>query len=68
MTVRISYNTRPLSVRYAVYSHCTLHQCYWYAQVKSAEQKTHKRNALEVSTQDTTFFMFAGTEKVRELI
>ncbi|KAG5192036.1 hypothetical protein JKP88DRAFT_230679 [Tribonema minus] len=34
--------------------------------VKSAEQKTHKRNALEVSTQDTTFFMFAGTEKEKD--
>mmetsp|Transcript_15319 Transcript_15319/g.22770 ORF Transcript_15319/g.22770 Transcript_15319/m.22770 type:complete len:144 (+) Transcript_15319:32-463(+) len=34
--------------------------------VKSAEQKTHKRNALEVSTQDATFFMFAGTEKEKD--
>ncbi|CAN0258417.1 unnamed protein product, partial [Discosporangium mesarthrocarpum] len=29
--------------------------------VKSAEQKTSKRNALEVSTHDTTYFMFANT-------
>ena len=33
--------------------------------VKSAEQKTSKRNALEVSTPDTTYFMYANTEKVR---
>ena len=32
--------------------------------VKSAEQKTSKRNALEVSTHDTTYFMYANTEKV----
>ena len=34
--------------------------------VKSAEQKTHKRNALEVSTQDTTFFMYALNEKDKD--
>lgn len=33
--------------------------------VKSAEQKTSKRNALEVSTHDTTYFMYANTEKVQ---
>lgn len=33
--------------------------------VKSAEQKTSKRNALEVSTHDTTYFMYANTEKAR---
>lgn len=33
--------------------------------VKSAEQKTSKRNALEVSTPDTTYFMYANTEKAR---
>lgn len=32
--------------------------------VKSAEQKTSKRNALEVSTHETTYFMYANTEKV----
>jgi hypothetical protein len=34
--------------------------------VKSAEQKTHKRYALEVSTQETTFYMYAGNEKEKD--
>eukprot|EP00752_Nemacystus_decipiens_P003186 g2948.t1 len=34
--------------------------------VKSAEQKTSKRNALEVSTHDTTYFMYANTEKEKD--
>ena len=34
--------------------------------VKSAEYKAHKRNALEVSTPDTTFLMFADTEKEKD--
>ncbi|CAM9381580.1 unnamed protein product [Chrysoparadoxa australica] len=34
--------------------------------VKSAEQKTHKRHAFEISTQDTTFFMYAATEKQKD--
>ena len=34
--------------------------------VKSAEIKAKKRNALEVSTHDTTFLMFADTEKEKD--
>lgn len=34
--------------------------------VKSAELKAQKRNALEVSTPDTTFLMFADTEKEKD--
>ena len=34
--------------------------------VKSAEIKAKKRNALEVSTHDTTFLMFADTEKDKD--
>lgn len=34
--------------------------------VKSAELKAGKRNAIEVSTADTTFFMFADTEKEKD--
>mmetsp|Transcript_15344 Transcript_15344/g.54616 ORF Transcript_15344/g.54616 Transcript_15344/m.54616 type:complete len:137 (-) Transcript_15344:127-537(-) len=34
--------------------------------VKSAEYKAHKLNALEVSTPDTTFLMFADTEKEKD--
>ena len=34
--------------------------------VKSAEYKAHKRNALEVSTQDTTYLMCADTEKEKD--
>lgn len=34
--------------------------------VKSAEYKAHKRNALEVSTPDTTFLMYADSEKEKD--
>ncbi|CAM9364798.1 unnamed protein product, partial [Phaeothamnion confervicola] len=34
--------------------------------VKSAEQKTSKRYALEVSTQATTYFMYAAAEKDKD--
>ncbi len=34
--------------------------------VKSAELKAGKKNAIEVSTQDTTFFMFADSEKEKD--
>lgn len=34
--------------------------------VKSAELKAQKRNALEVSTPDTTFLMYADTEKEKD--
>jgi hypothetical protein len=34
--------------------------------VKSAELKAGKRNAIEVSTADTTFYMFADTEKEKD--
>jgi hypothetical protein len=34
--------------------------------VKSAELKAHKKNAIEVSTKDKTFFMFADTEKEKD--
>ena len=34
--------------------------------VKSAELKAGKKNAIEVSTLDTTFFMFADTEKEKD--
>mmetsp|Transcript_1636 Transcript_1636/g.4875 ORF Transcript_1636/g.4875 Transcript_1636/m.4875 type:complete len:138 (+) Transcript_1636:140-553(+) len=34
--------------------------------VKSAEYKAHKRNALEVSTPDTTFLMYADSEKDKD--
>ena len=34
--------------------------------VKSAEIKAGKRNALEVSTSDTTFLMYADTEKEKD--
>ena len=34
--------------------------------VKSAELKAKKRNALEVSTHETTFLMFADTEKEKD--
>lgn len=34
--------------------------------VKSAEYKAHKRNALEVSTPDTTYLMYADTEKEKD--
>mmetsp|Transcript_890 Transcript_890/g.1950 ORF Transcript_890/g.1950 Transcript_890/m.1950 type:complete len:141 (+) Transcript_890:119-541(+) len=34
--------------------------------VKSAELKAGKRNAIEVSTADTTFFMYADTEKEKD--
>lgn len=34
--------------------------------VKSAELKAGKKNAIEVSTQDTTFFMYADTEKEKD--
>eukprot|EP00624_Nannochloropsis_granulata_P000057 evm.model.NODE_10174_length_41657_cov_19.929615.4 len=34
--------------------------------VKSAELKAHKRNALEVSTPETTFLMYADTEKEKD--
>ena len=34
--------------------------------VKSAELKAGKRNAVEVSTADTTYFMFADTEKEKD--
>ena len=34
--------------------------------VKSAELKAGKRNAIEVSTADTTYFMFADTEKEKD--
>jgi len=35
--------------------------------VKSAELKAGKRNAIEVSTADTTFYMFADTEKEKKM-
>jgi hypothetical protein len=34
--------------------------------VKSAELKAHKRHALEVSTPETTFLMFADSEKEKD--
>jgi len=34
--------------------------------VKSAEYKAHKKNALEVSTPDTTYLMHADTEKDKD--
>jgi hypothetical protein len=34
--------------------------------VKSAEMKAQKRNALEVSTPETTFLMYADTEKEKD--
>lgn len=34
--------------------------------VKSAELKAGKKNAIEVSTADTTFYMFADTEKEKD--
>lgn len=34
--------------------------------VKSAEMKVQKKNALEVSTKDTTYFMYADTEKEKD--
>lgn len=34
--------------------------------VKSAELKAQKRNALEVSTPDTTFLMYADSEKEKD--
>ena len=34
--------------------------------VKSAELKAGKKNAIEVSTADTTFFMYADTEKEKD--
>lgn len=34
--------------------------------VKSAELKAQKRNAFEVSTPETTFLMFADTEKEKD--
>ena len=34
--------------------------------VKSAELKAGKRNAVEVSTAETTYFMFADTEKEKD--
>lgn len=34
--------------------------------VKSAEQKAQKRFALEVSTPDTTYLMYADTEKEKD--
>lgn len=34
--------------------------------VKSAELKAGKKNAIEVSTADTTFYMFANTEKEKD--
>lgn len=34
--------------------------------VKSAELKAQKRNALEVSTPDVTFLMFADSEKEKD--
>lgn len=34
--------------------------------VKSAELKAQKRNALEVSTPETTFLMFADSEKEKD--
>lgn len=34
--------------------------------VKSAELKAGKKNAIEVSTPDTTFYMFADTEKEKD--
>ncbi|GMI44049.1 hypothetical protein TrCOL_g5392 [Triparma columacea] len=34
--------------------------------VKSAELKAQKRNALEVSTSETTFLMYAGTDKEKD--
>jgi hypothetical protein len=35
--------------------------------VKSAELKAQKRNALEVSTPETTFLMYADTEKEKDV-
>ncbi|EKU21092.1 1-like protein [Nannochloropsis gaditana CCMP526] len=35
-------------------------------EVKSAELKAQKRNALEVSTPETTFLMYADTEKEKD--
>ena len=34
--------------------------------VKSAELKAGKKNAIEVSTADSTFFMYADTEKEKD--
>ena len=34
--------------------------------VKSAELKAGKKNAIEVSTSDSTFYMFAETEKEKD--
>lgn len=34
--------------------------------VKSAEMKVRKKNAIEVSTVDTTYFMYADTEKEKD--
>jgi hypothetical protein len=34
--------------------------------VKSAELKAGKKNAIEVSTLDTTFYMYADTEKEKD--
>jgi len=34
--------------------------------VKSAELKAGKKNAIEVSTTDTTFYMYADTEKEKD--
>ena len=34
--------------------------------VKSAELKAGKKNAFEVSTKDSTYFMFADTEKEKD--
>lgn len=34
--------------------------------VKSAELKAQKRNALEVSTPDTTFLMYADSEREKD--
>jgi hypothetical protein len=34
--------------------------------VKSAELKAHKRHALEVSTPETTYLMFADSEKEKD--
>ena len=34
--------------------------------VKSAELKAGKKNAIEVSTQESTFYMYADTEKEKD--
>lgn len=34
--------------------------------VKSAELKAGKKNAIEVSTKDTTFYMYTDTEKEKD--